>query len=141
MFKPNTKFLIADDFGTMRKILKKSLTDLGYNNIVEAIDGANAYQLLNEHAKTDDPVSFIISDWNMPNMTGMELLKKCKSEEVYKKIPFMLVTAESEKSQILEAVQAGVIDYVVKPFSPAMIKSKLEAAYKKVGPSLDNKAA
>lgn len=132
MFKPTTKFLIVDDFGTMRKIVKKALTDLGYNNSVEAVDGAEAYKLLQEHAKAGQPFEFVISDWNMPNMLGIDLLKKCRSEDPFKTIPFMLVTAESEQSQILEAAKVGVTDYVIKPFSPAMLKSKLENAYKKV---------
>lgn len=141
MFKPTTKFLIVDDFGTMRKIVKKALSDLGYVNSVEAVDGANAYQLLQEHAKTPEPFDFVISDWNMPNMAGIDLLKKCRTEEPFKKIPFMLVTAESEQSQILEAVKAGVTDYVVKPFSPAMLKAKLENAYKKTASNAPTKAA
>lgn len=132
MFDPATKFLVVDDFGTMRKIVKKALLDLGYVNAVEAVDGVNAYQILVEHSKTPQPFGFIISDWNMPNMPGIDLLKKCRSEEAFKTIPFMLVTAESEQSQILEAAKAGVTDYVVKPFSPAMLKAKLENAYKKV---------
>lgn len=135
MFKPTTKFLIVDDFGTMRKIVKKALTDLGYGNSVEAVDGLNAYQLLVEHAKSGEPFDFVISDWNMPNMLGIELLKKCRSEDTFKNLPFVLVTAESEQSQILEAAKAGVTDYVIKPFSPAMLKSKLENAYKKVNTS------
>lgn len=135
MFKPTTKFLIVDDFGTMRKIVKKALTDLGYGNSVEAVDGLNAYQLLVEHSKAGEPFDFVISDWNMPNMLGIDLLKKCRAEDPFKTLPFMLVTAESEQSQILEAAKAGVTDYVIKPFSPAMLKSKLENAYKKVNPS------
>ena len=141
MFKPTTKFLIADDFGTMRKILKKALADVGYTNTVEAIDGANAYQLLVEHSKTDAPIDFIISDWNMPNMLGIELLKRCRAEATFKHLPFMLVTAESEQAQIIEAVKAGVTDYVVKPFSPAMIKAKLEHAYKKVNATTQARVA
>lgn len=132
MFKATTKFLIVDDFGTMRKIVKKALTDLGYVNSVEAVDGAEAYKLLLEHSKTAQPFEFVISDWNMPNMLGIDLLKKCRAEDPFKTIPFMLVTAESEQSQILEALKVGVTDYVVKPFSPAMLKSKLENAYKKI---------
>lgn len=135
MFKPTTKFLIVDDFGTMRKIVKKALTDLGYVNAVEAVDGVNAYQLLVEHSAAGEPFDFVISDWNMPNMLGIDLLKKCRSEEPFKSIPFMLVTAESEQAQILEAAKVGVTDYVIKPFSPAMLKAKLENAYKKISAS------
>ena len=101
MFKPATKFLVVDDFSNMRKIIKKVLTDLGYANTVEAVDGQSAYQLLVEHSKTREPFEFIIADWNMPNMSGLDLLKKCRNEEPFKKIPFMMVTAESEQTQIL----------------------------------------
>ncbi len=132
MFKPTTKFLVVDDFSNMRKIIKKVLTDLGYLNSVEAPDGQQAYQLMIDHAKSNDPFEFVITDWNMPNMSGLELLKKCRGEEAFKKIPFMMVTAESEQTQILEALKIGVTEYVIKPFSPATLKDKLESAYKKL---------
>jgi two-component system chemotaxis response regulator CheY len=140
MFKTNTKFLIVDNFGTMRKIVKKALADLGYANSFEATDGLNAYQLFAEHSKSGDPFEFVISDWNMPNMSGIDLLKKCRSEDQFKTLPFMLVTAQSEQTQILEAAKAGVTEYVIKPFSREMLESKLESAYKKVS-STANKAA
>jgi two-component system, chemotaxis family, chemotaxis protein CheY len=140
MFKTTTKFLIVDNFGTMRKLVKKSLADLGYANSFEATDGLNAYQLLAEHSKSGEPFEFVISDWNMPNMSGIELLKKCRSEDQLKTLPFMLITAESEQLQILEAAKAGVTEYVIKPFSREMLESKLQSSYKKVS-SAANKSA
>ncbi len=132
MFKLTTKFLIVDDFSSMRKIVKKVLTDLGYENMVEAIDGQVAYDLIVQHAKTNEPIEFIITDWNMPNMSGLELLKKCRGNDIFAKIPIMMVTAENEQSQILSACKLGVTEYVVKPFSPAILKEKLEISYKKL---------
>ncbi len=132
MFKETTKFLVVDDFSNMRKIIKKVLSDLGYHNIVEAVDGHNAFQLMAEAAKQSEPFEFIIADWNMPNMSGLDLLKKCRTEEPFRKIPFMMVTAESEQTQILEALKVGVTEYVIKPFSAAKLKEKLESSYKKL---------
>ncbi len=129
-----TKFLIVDDVSTMRKIIKNILGDLGYTNLVEAVDGVNALEILNQNLKTDAPVQFIISDWNLPNMMGIDLLKQCKKTPEFKAPPFVLVTAESEQHQILESVKAGISDYIVKPFSFNKIKEKLEKVYKKRHP-------
>ena len=134
MFKTTTRFLIVDDFSSMRKVLKKALFDLGYENVIEAADGAKAYELLEKYSGANEPVEVILSDWNMPNMMGIDLLKKCKADSRYKSIPFMMITAESEKSLIIEAMQAGVSDYVIKPFSPSILKGKLEAVYKRSFP-------
>lgn len=129
MFAPNTKFLIVDDFGTMRKIIKKMLTEIGLTNIVEAEDGKVALAKVQEAHQAGEPFGCIISDWNMPVMTGMELLKICKSDEKFKATPFILVTAESEQSQIIEAVKTGVSDYVVKPFNANTFREKLLKTY------------
>lgn len=118
----------------MRKIIKKILQDVGYDNALEAADGYKAYQLLLEHSKSTHPFDFVISDWNMPTMSGIQLLKKCRNEEVFKKLPFMFVTAEGEQKQVTEAMSHGAIEYVVKPFSPAQLKEKLLSAFKKSVP-------
>lgn len=131
MFKPTIKILIVDDFAIMRKILKKTLNDLGYANTLEASNGQEAYQILAEKIKTNEPIEFIILDWNMPVMSGIELLKKCRSEEAFKKLPIMFVTAEGEESQIMEAVNMGVTEYIVKPFTIETLKEKLENVFKK----------
>jgi two-component system chemotaxis response regulator CheY len=131
MFPPNTKFLVVDDFATMRKIIKKVLTELGYTNIEEAEDGKPALAMM-QQAQTDGrPFNFVISDWNMPGMTGLELLRHCKNDPQLKLLPFVLVTAESEQKNIVEAAKAGVSDYVVKPFNAATLKGKLERVWSK----------
>ncbi len=135
MFKANTKFLVVDDFGTMRKIIRKVIAEIGYTNSIEATDGVEAYKLLIEHGQTNEPFEYVIADWNMPNMSGLELLKKCRNDEKFKKIPIMFVTAEGEQAQILEAIKEGVTEYVVKPFTAEKIKEKLESSYKKLGPN------
>jgi two-component system chemotaxis response regulator CheY len=132
MFSPDTKFLVVDDFATMRKIIKKVLAELGYTAVEEADDGKPALELLLSHHAAGKPFGFIISDWNMPSMTGIDLLRACKENPNLKHIPFMLVTAESEQKNIIEAAKAGVSDYVVKPFNAQTLKSKLERVYNKL---------
>lgn len=134
MFAPTTKFLVIDDFATMRKIIKKVLNELGYTNVTEADDGATAWPIIQEAHTKGEPFQFIISDWNMPQMQGIALLKHCRTDPRFKDLPFMLVTAESEQKQILEAAKAGVSNYVVKPFNSATLKQKLEQVYVKVTP-------
>lgn len=129
MFTPDSKFIVIDDFATMRKIIKKVLSELGYNNIDEADDGAKALPMIQQAAGSGSPYNCIISDWNMPNMQGIDLLKACKADAQLKDIPFMLVTAEGEQKQIIEAAKAGVSDYVVKPFNAQTLKEKLEKVY------------
>ena len=119
------KVLIVDDFATMRRILKNILKQLGFKNLVEADDGTTAWDVL-EGQKID----LIISDWNMPKMTGLDLLKKVRSSDSYKKTPFLMVTAEAQKQNVIEAVQAGVSNYVVKPFTAEAISEKLSKILK-----------
>ncbi|MEC9283793.1 MAG: response regulator [Bdellovibrionota bacterium] len=136
MFSPDTRFLVVDDFATMRKIIKKVLAELGYTNVEEADDGQTALPKIKEAQKEGNPFGFVVSDWNMPGMTGIDLLRAVRADENLKATPFMLVTAESEQKNVVEAVQAGVNDYVVKPFNAATIKAKFEAIYNRL-----NKAA
>ncbi len=119
------KVLIVDDFATMRRILKNILKQLGFKNLVEADDGTSAWEILESQR-----VDLIISDWNMPKMTGLELLKKVRASEKYKQAPFLMVTAEAQKQNVIEAVQAGVSNYVVKPFTAEAISEKLEKILK-----------
>ncbi len=116
------KILIVDDFATMRRILKNILKQLGFKNLVEADDGTTAWDLLTGGQAID----LIISDWNMPKMTGLELLKKVRADSRYTKTPFLMVTAEAQKQNVIEAVQAGVSNYVVKPFTAEAISDKLK---------------
>ncbi|NCN27160.1 response regulator [bacterium] len=129
MFSPETHVLVVDDMMTMRKLVSKSLKEIGFANFTEAKDGADAFEKLKA---ATPPVGMIVSDWNMPNSTGLDLLKRVRSSEQFKSLPFILVTAEAEKAQIIEAVQAGVSNYVVKPFTTDALKAKIEAVYKKV---------
>lgn len=133
MFPQNSKFLVVDDFATMRKIIKKVLTELGYTNIEEAEDGKPALQFLQQAIERGNPFDVVISDWNMPGMSGLDLLKACRADGKLKNLPFMLVTAESEQKNILEAAKAGVSDYVVKPFNSQTLKAKLEKIYQRNG--------
>lgn len=119
------KILIVDDFATMRRILKNILKQLGFKNLVEADDGTTAWEVLEGQT-----IDLVISDWNMPKMTGLELLKKVRASESYKRIPFLMVTAEAQKQNVIEAVQAGVSNYVVKPFTAEAISDKLEKILK-----------
>lgn len=127
MFDPKTKVLVVDDMLTMRKIVTKILRELGFIDIAEAQDGNEAWA----KAKSGH-CGLIISDWNMPNCTGLELLKKIRADKELSKTPFLLVTAEAEQQQVAEAIKSGVDQYVVKPFSKEGLKTKLESTYKKV---------
>ncbi len=130
--KPDLKILVVDDFPTMRRIVKTLLKQNGYSNFIEAEDGEKAFKML----ETEGDVEFIVSDWNMPNMTGLELLKTVRASAKYKHLPFLMVTAEAEKENIIEAVKSGVSNYVVKPFTGQTLKEKLdkiEANLKKAG--------
>ncbi len=124
-FDTSIKVLVVDDFATMRRILKNILKQLGFTNIVEAEDGSTAWDILEEQS-----IDLIISDWNMPKMTGLELLKKVRASSKHSKMPFLMVTAEAQKQNVIEAVQAGVSNYVVKPFTAEGIYDKLSKILK-----------
>jgi two-component system chemotaxis response regulator CheY len=129
MFDLTTRVLIVDDMMTMRKLVMKSLKEIGFTGFIEAADGRLAWESL---TNASPAIGLIISDWNMPNATGIDLLKRVRAESKYKHIPFLLVTAEAEKTQVAEALQAGVSNYVVKPFTTDILKEKLETAHKKI---------
>ncbi|MCD6139325.1 MAG: response regulator [Deltaproteobacteria bacterium] len=120
------KVLVVDDFATMRRIVKNILKEIGFKNIVEADDGSTALEVLKK-----DKIDLVLADWNMPRMTGLDLLKAVRSDESLKKTPFVMVTAEAQKSCVLEAVQAGVSNYVVKPFTANTVRKKLEQVFSK----------
>jgi len=115
------KILVVDDFATMRRIVKNVLKQIGFTNITEADDGTTALEQLKSGS-----FDLIISDWNMPKMTGLDLLKTVRGMDEYKNIPFLMVTAEAQKQNVVEAVQAGVSNYVVKPFTADQLTEKLE---------------
>ena len=133
MSNPNMKFLVVDDFATMRRIVRNLLKELGFTNIEEAEDGAVALQRLRGSAKFD----FVVTDWNMPNMTGIELLRQIRADESLRHLPVLMVTAEARKENIIEAAQAGANGYVVKPFTAATLDEKLT----KIFATLASKAA
>lgn len=125
MPSPDIKILSVDDFSTMRRIIKNLLRQLGYNNVIEAEDGLSAL-----HKLRQEKIDFIITDWNMPNMNGLELLKTLRADEKLKHIPVLMVTAEALKGNVLQAVQAGVNSYIIKPFTPETLKEKMEIIFK-----------
>lgn len=121
------KILVVDDFSTMRRIVKNLLKELGFNNVEEADDGKTALPKL-QTGKFD----FLITDWNMPEMSGMELLKTVRADDKLKKMPVLMVTAEAKREQIIAAAEAGVNGYVVKPFTATVLKEKIEKIFQRV---------
>jgi two-component system chemotaxis response regulator CheY len=115
------KFLVVDDFSTMRRIVKNLLHDLGYPNVTEADDGKTALPMLQAGG-----FDFLISDWNMPGMSGLDLIKAVRSDAKLAKLPVLMLTAEAKREQIIEAAQAGVNGYVIKPFTAETLKEKLD---------------
>jgi len=122
------KVLVVDDFATMRKIIKNVLKQINIENVLEAENGKHALTVL-----AGETVDLIISDWIMPEMTGIEFLKACKNDENIKKIPFIMVTAEAQKDNIMEAIKSGVDNYIVKPFTPDKLREAIDKAKAKVG--------
>jgi two-component system chemotaxis response regulator CheY len=119
MEQPAMRVLLADDSGTMRTIIRRSLESLGVTGAVEAVDGIQALQLFKE-----SEFDLVLTDWNMPGKTGIELARDVRA--INKKIPIVMITTEAEKTRVLEAIQAGVSDYLVKPFTTEVLKQKLE---------------
>ena len=126
---PKTKFLVVDDFSTMRRIVRNLLKELGYTNVDEAEDGVQALLKLR-----NDKYDFVVSDWNMPNMDGLTMLKQIRSDEILSKLPVLMVTAEAKKENIIEAAKAGASGYVVKPFTAATLEEKLSKIFEKMPP-------
>lgn len=124
-FDTKMKILIVDDMQTMRKVLKNMLLKMGCQNIHEAADGIPALQMIKEAENNGAPIQFIMSDWNMPGMTGLDLLKNLRSEDKFKKLPFLMITAEGEQANVIEAAKAGVNSFVVKPFSINILQEKI----------------
>ncbi len=134
MFSPegaldkNMKVLVVDDFSTMRRIVKNLLRDLGFTNIQEADDGSTALPMLQ-----GGDFDFVVTDWNMPGMQGIDLLKAIRADASLAHIPVLLITAEAKKEQIVMAAQAGVNGYIVKPFTAATLKTKLDKIFERLG--------
>jgi len=124
----NFKFLVVDDSPTMRRIVSNSLQQLGYNSLVEAEDGKDAVGKLES-----DKFDFVITDWNMPNMTGLELTKYIRSEPKFADLPVLMVTTRGMKQDVVEALQAKVNNYVIKPFTPQVLKEKIDQILSTLG--------
>ena len=124
----NMKVLVVDDFSTMRRIVKNLLRDLGFTNIQEADDGNTALPMLQGGS-----FDFVVTDWNMPGMQGIDLLKAIRADANLAHIPVLLITAEAKKEQIVMAAQAGVNGYIVKPFTSATLKTKLDKIFERLG--------
>jgi two-component system chemotaxis response regulator CheY len=122
------KILVVDDFSTMRRIIKNLLKDLGFSNIQEADDGSTALPMLQQ-----GDFDFVVTDWNMPGMQGIDLLRAIRADDKLKHLPVLMVSAEAKKEQIVAAAQAGVNGYVVKPFTAATLKEKLDKIFERLG--------
>jgi two-component system, chemotaxis family, chemotaxis protein CheY len=118
----NIRILIVDDYSTMRRIVKNLLSDLGYSNMVEADDGKAAWALL----QAGNSFDLVVTDWNMPGMTGLDLLKNIRGDARLAGLKVLMVTAEAQRDQIIEAAKAGVNGYIIKPFTAATLKEKLD---------------
>ncbi|AOF83542.1 response regulator [Methyloversatilis sp. RAC08] len=127
MSDPKMKFLVVDDFSTMRRIVRNLLKELGFTNVDEAEDGVIALQKL----KSSD-FDFVVTDWNMPNMTGIELLRAIRGDAALKGLPVLMITAEAKKENIIEAAQAGASGYIVKPFTAGTLGEKLTKIFEKM---------
>ncbi|PTC00871.1 chemotaxis protein CheY [Thalassospira xiamenensis] len=123
----NMKILVVDDFSTMRRIIKNLLRDLGFQNVSEADDGNTALPMLQNGG-----FDFVVTDWNMPGMQGIDLLKAIRADEELSHLPVLMVTAEAKREQIVAAAQAGVNGYIVKPFTAATLREKLEKIFERI---------
>ena len=126
--RTSLKFLVVDDFSTMRRIVRDLLKELGFTNVDEAEDGAVALSKLR-----DGNFEFVVSDWNMPNMDGLTLLQNVRADARLKTVPFLMITAEAKKENIIAAAQAGASGYIVKPFTAATLQEKLDKIFEKMG--------
>lgn len=128
-FNPKQKILIVDDMSTMRKIIKNMLTKMGCNDLTEAEDGKPAWEMIQKAHEEGQPFEFIVSDWNMPQLSGLDLLKNIRADERFKSLPFLMITAEAEQSNVVIAVKAGVSNFIVKPFAITTLKEKIDKIF------------
>lgn len=131
MFPTTTRVLIVDDMASIRDLVRNQLRAMNFNEIIEAEDGVQAWTVIENQYAQANPVELVISDWNMPNMKGLDLLKKVRSSQQFVQLPFILLTSEAEREQVTEAVMAGVSQYIVKPFSGKVFEEKMKTAYQK----------
>lgn len=131
MFPPETRILVIDDMPSIRELVRNHLKAMGYRNIVEADDGDVGLKMLVEQNSAGTPIQLVISDWNMPRMKGLDLLKQVRATTEWQNLPFVLLTSESEREQVTEAVLAGVSQYIVKPFAAKIFEEKLKSVWTK----------
>ncbi|MEK6705336.1 MAG: response regulator [Bdellovibrionota bacterium] len=134
MFPAETVVLVIDDMISMRKTLTNIIKDFGLTKVTEAQNGLEALSILNNNYKAGNPVGLVLCDWHMPEMSGLDLLKSIRERDEFKALPFLMITAENDKSKIIEAIKCGVSNYMVKPFSPSDVKAKLTEIWKKHNP-------
>lgn len=128
MFKETARILIVDDMEMMRRLVVQTCRTIGFKDIIEAPDGRRAWDFL---INSDPPVELVISDWNMPGVSGIELLKRIRENEKFKNLPFILLTAENESGQVTTALKLGADNYLLKPFTTAVLQRKIEETYKR----------
>lgn len=126
------KILVADDFEIMRHLVKNSLVGLGFSQIDESPDGLDADAKLDRAEKEGQPYQMIFCDWNMPGLAGIDLLEKCRSSEIYRNVPFVMITAESEQESIIKAVKLGATDYITKPFGASELNIRLQKVLERI---------
>jgi two-component system, chemotaxis family, chemotaxis protein CheY len=131
MFPPSTRILVIDDMPSIRDLVKNHLKAMGFSSISEAGDGESGLKMMIQENSAGKPFGLIISDWNMPALSGLDLLKQIRATAEWKNLPFVLLTSESERDEVTEAVLAGVSQYVVKPFAASIFEEKLKAAWDK----------
>jgi two-component system chemotaxis response regulator CheY len=131
MFPFETRILVIDDMPSIRDLVKNHLRAMGYKQIQEANDGEEALRMLIQFNTPGNNIQLVISDWNMPHMKGIDLLKHLRLQSEWTNLPFVLLTSEAERDQVTEAVLAGASQYIVKPFSAKVFEDKLKTAYKK----------
>jgi two-component system chemotaxis response regulator CheY len=135
MFPPSTRILVVDDMSSLRDLVKAYLRRLGYRQISEAVDGRDAYQVMIAAKASGAPFELVISDWNMPAMSGLELLMLVRSLPEWRHLPFIILTTENEKDKVMGAVAAGVSNYMVKPVEEKTLEEKLLRTWQKLNPS------
>jgi two-component system chemotaxis response regulator CheY len=131
MFPPETRILVIDDMPSIRDLVKNHLKAMGFKNIQEASDGEEALRMLIQLNTVGNSIQLVISDWNMPNMKGIDLLKHVRMQSEWVNLPFVLLTSEAERDQVTEAVLSGASQYIVKPFSAKIFEDKLKTAFLK----------
>ena len=132
MNKAKVKFLIVDDFSMVRVMLRRTLKDLGYETVDEAVDGREALDKIEQACNDGEPYSLVFCDWTMPEVTGIEVLEACRSSELMKSTPIIMVTAEAEQKHIIRAINQGANEYIVKPFTQKSLEDKMNKVFNKL---------